>query len=136
MIPTQWAKLGSKQAIALLYIAFEYMEKETTTIYDTVSEEDCKEDCNNWDDYVILWRSSTRLIRAARAPAAVARAGKALALERIIKYRSVAIMDCGATDTLTSSLINATNVERKPSIIETADRVERMRSNYKCIKTY
>ncbi len=45
-------------------------------------------------------------------------------------------MDCGATDTLTSSLINATDVEEKLTIIETADKLEQMRSNHKCIKTY
>ena len=39
------------------------------------------------------------------------------------------------TDTLSSSLINATNVEETLTIIEKADGVERMRSNHKC-KTY
>jgi hypothetical protein len=105
------------------------MENETT-IDDSVPEEDC----NNWDDHVILSRRSTELVRAARARVAVARAGEELT--RIIKDRSVAIVDCGATDTLTSSLINATDVEEKLTIIETADGVERMRSNHKCIKTY
>ena len=85
------------------------MENETT-IDDSVSEEDC----NNWDDHVILSRRSTELVRAARARVAVARAGEELT--RIIKDRSVAIVDCGATDTLTSSLINATDVEEKLTI--------------------
>ena len=129
MIPTQWAELGSKQAMTSSYIAPDYMENETT-IDDSVPEEDC----NNWDDHVILSRRSTELVRAARARVAVARAGEELT--RIIKDRSVAIVDCGATDTLTSSLINATDVEEKLTIIETADGVERMRSNHKCIKTY
>ena len=55
---------------------------------------------------------------------------------RIIKDKSIAIVDCRATDMLTSSLINATNVEEKLTLIETADGVVRMRSNHKCIKTY
>ena len=45
-------------------------------------------------------------------------------------------MDCGATDSLTSSLITATDVEENLIIIETADGVERMCSNHTCIKTY
>jgi hypothetical protein len=103
MISTPWVELGSKQAMASSYIAPEHLEKETTTIDDSVSEEDC----NKWDDYMILSRYSTVLIRAAQA----ARAGEEPA--RIIKNRSVAIVDCGATDSdmLPSSLINATDVE-------------------------
>jgi hypothetical protein len=33
----------------------------------------------------------------------------------------VAIVDCGAPSTLTGSLINATDIEEKVTIIETAD---------------
>ena len=50
--------------------------------------------------------------------------------------KSVAIVDCGASSTLTGSLINATDIEEKVTIIETADGEERMRSSNKCIKTY
>ena len=38
MIPTQWAELGSKQAMASSYIAPDYMENETT-IDDSVPED-------------------------------------------------------------------------------------------------
>jgi hypothetical protein len=48
------------------------MEKEILAIHDSVSDEDC----NIWDDYVILSRRSMELIRAAQARAAVARAGE------------------------------------------------------------
>ncbi len=112
MIPTQWAELGSKQAMASSYIAPDYMENETI-IEDSVSEEDCHG--NNWDDRVILLRRSTELVKAARVRAAIAREREELT--RFIKDRSVAIVDCGATDTSTSSLINATDVEA----IETAN---------------
>ena len=71
MIATQWAELGSKQAMTSLYIASEYMENETTTIDDSVSEDDW----NNWDDLVILSRRSTELIRAGHARATVTRSG-------------------------------------------------------------
>ncbi len=48
------------------------------------------------------------------------------------------MVDGGASDTLASSLIyhDATDVEEKLTIIETADGVEQMSSNHKCIKTY
>ena len=53
-----------------------------------------------------------------------------------IKEKSVAIVDCGASSTLTSSLINATDIDEKvATIIETADGEERMRSTNKCNKT-
>jgi hypothetical protein len=133
MIPTQWAELGSKQAMTSSCIAPDYMENETT-IDNSVPVKLPEEDCNNCDDYVILSRRSTELIWAARARAAVARAGEEST--RIIKDRSVAIVDCGATDTLTLLQIHATDVEEKLTIIETADGVERMHSNHKCIKTY
>ena len=80
---------------------------------------------------MILSRRSTELVRAARA--AVARAGEELT--QIIKDRSVAIVDCRATDTFASSLITATDVEEKMIIIQTADGMERMSSNHKCIKS-
>ena len=48
--PCAMGGMGSKQATTWLYIASEYMEKETTTIDDPVSEEDW----NSWHDYVIL----------------------------------------------------------------------------------
>ncbi len=60
MIPTQWAKLQSKQAMASSYIAPDHLENKTT-IDDSTPEEDC----NNWDDHVILSRRSTELIRVA-----------------------------------------------------------------------
>ena len=48
----------------------------------------------------------------------------------------MAIVDCGASSTLTGSLINAIENEEKVTIIETADGEERMCSSHKCIKTY
>ena len=64
-------------------------------------------------------RCPTELIRVTRARAAVAQAGDESTL--IIKDKSVAIVDYKTTDMLTSSLINATNVEKKLNIIETAE---------------
>ena len=48
----------------------------------------------------------------------------------------MAIVDCGASSTLTGLLINATDIEAKVTIIETADGDARIRSSHKCTKTY
>ena len=45
---------------------------------------------------------------------------------KVIKDKSVAIVDCGASSMLTGSLINATDIEEKVTIIKTADGEERM----------
>ena len=45
---------------------------------------------------------------------------------KVIKDKSVAIVDCRAPSTLAGSLINATDIEEKVTIIETADGEERM----------
>ncbi len=48
----------------------------------------------------------------------------------------MAIVDCGASSTLTESLINTSDIENRVTIIETADGEERMRSTQKCIQTH
>ncbi len=55
---------------------------------------------------------------------------------KVFEDKSVAIVDCGASSTLTWSLINATDIEEKVTIIETADGEENMRSTHRCNKTY
>ena len=45
---------------------------------------------------------------------------------KVIKDKSVTIVDCGASSTLTGSLINATDIEEKVTIIVTTDGGERM----------
>jgi hypothetical protein len=55
---------------------------------------------------------------------------------KVIRDKSVAIVDCGASSALTGSLINATDIEEKLIFFETADDEERMRSTHKCNKTY
>ncbi len=48
----------------------------------------------------------------------------------------MAIVNYGASSTLTRSLIHVSDIEEKVIIIKTADDEERMRSTHKCIKTY
>ena len=93
-------------------------------------------DWNNGDELLILSQRSTRALKEARARAAMARPVSEDESVKVIKDKSVAIVDCGASSTLTGSLINlnATDIEEKVTIIETADGEERMRSSHKCIK--
>jgi hypothetical protein len=55
---------------------------------------------------------------------------------KVIKDKSVAVVDCRAASALTGSLNNAMGIEEKVTIIEIADGVERMQSSHKCNKTY
>jgi hypothetical protein len=55
---------------------------------------------------------------------------------KVMKDKSMSIVDYGASSTLTRSLINASDIEEKVTIIEAVDGEERMRSTHKCIKTY
>ena len=65
-------------------------------------------------------------MRAVRARAAMASPVSEDESVKIIKDKSVAIVDCGASSTLTCSLIDATDIEEKVTIIKTADGEERM----------
>ena len=130
MTPQQQAEFESRQAMASSYIASQYMEHQET-INDSTEI-----DWNNGDELLILSQRSTRALKEARARAAMARPVSEDESVKVIKDKSVAIVDCGASSTLTGSLINATDIEEKVTIIETADGEERMRSSHKCIKTY
>ncbi len=55
---------------------------------------------------------------------------------KVMRGKSVAVMDCGALQTITGSLINCKDVMEKVIIIETANGEENMISNHVCTKTY
>ena len=124
------AELGFRPAMASAYIASQYME-HLETINDSTEI-----DWNNGDEFLILSKRSSELFKEVRARAAMARPVSEGESVKVIKDKSVAIVDCRATSTLTCSLINATDIEKKVTIIETADGEERMQSSHKCIKTY
>ena len=52
------------------------------------------------------------------------------------KDKSVIVLDCGASTTVTGSLLNCTDVEVKNTIIETAKDGEGMTATHSCKKTY
>ena len=94
---------------------------------------------NNGDELFLLCKRSTELLKEGRARAAMARPvseDDSVKVSSVIKDKSVAIVDLRASSTLTYSLINATDIEEKVTIIKTADGEERMQSTQKCNKTY
>jgi hypothetical protein len=55
---------------------------------------------------------------------------------QVIKDKSVLVMNCGASQTITVSLLNCKEVKQKVTIIETADVDDSMNSTHTCFKTY
>ncbi len=55
---------------------------------------------------------------------------------QVIKDKSVVVMDCGALQTITNSLINCKEVKEKVTMIETADGDESMKGTHSRIKIY
>ncbi len=76
---------------------------------------------------MLLLRRSTWLLREGRARAAMARPVDEAV--KVIKVKSVAIGDCGASSTPTGSHINARDIEEKVTIVGTADGEERQHMN-------
>ena len=50
--------------------------------------------------------------------------------------KSVIVMDCGASTTVTGSLLNCTDIVEKITTVETAKDGEGMTATHSCIKTY
>jgi hypothetical protein len=87
-----------------------------------------KIDWNNGDEYLILSKRSTELLRA--------RAAMARPVSEDDSVRSCQGQVCAAWSTLTGSLINASDIEGKVTIIETAGGDDWITSTLKCNKTY
>ena len=91
------------------------MKNQTATIDDATTEVDWSND----NDFLILSHRSKELPKEVRARAAMACPVKDSV--GVIKDESVVIVDCGATDNITGSLIITADVEEMVPIIETAD---------------
>ena len=118
MTPQQQAELEIRQAMASLYIASQYMEIGTKTIY-LLEDLSFEVDCNKEDDWKILSQFLEIIIRRERLEAAFASCTRDSV--RVIEDKSVAMVDCGALSTLTGLLTVATNVEE---IIPSSSQVE------------
>ncbi len=84
----QQAELESKQATTSIYIAFQYMEHHKTINGST------KINRNYGDEYLILSQRSTELLREGRARAAMTQQVSQDDSVKVIKDKSVAIVDC------------------------------------------
>ncbi len=85
---------------------------------------------NNGNEFMILSKRSTLLLLGGRAQPAMARPVFEDEAMKVIKDKSVAIVACGASFTLTGLHINASDIEETVTIIETADGKERMPLNH------
>ena len=92
MTPQQQAELEFRQAMASSYIASQHMEHQETTIDYT------EIDWNNEDQFLILPKSSSKVLTAVRARAAVARPVSEDESVKVIKDKSVAIVDCATVE--------------------------------------
>ena len=88
MTPSHQAELEFRQAMASSYIASQNMEHQET-IYDSTEI-----DWNNGDQFLKLPKSSLKLLRAERARTAMARPVSEDESVKVIKDKSVAIVDC------------------------------------------
>ena len=57
-------------------------------------------------------------------------------LPQSITDKSVIVMDCGASQTITGSVLNCSDIREKITKIVTADGKESMTSTHTCLKTY
>ena len=118
MTPQQQAEFESRQAMASLHIASQYMEIGTKTIYlrEDISFE---VDCDKEGDWKIPSQFLEIIIRRKLLEAAFASCTRDS--ERVFEDNSVAIVDCEALSTLTGLRTVATNVEE---IIPSSSQVE------------
>jgi len=54
----------------------------------------------------------------------------------VVKDNTTIVMDCGASSSLTGSLLNTKEISEKVTRIETADGAETMKATHHCMKTY
>ena len=85
---------------------------------------------------MIIEEDFSYIIREHTARAAVARPSDAGPMVTQLKDKSVIVMDCGASRTVTGSLLNTRVVIEKTINMETADGKQSLKSSHTCLKTY
>ena len=76
------------------------------------------------------------IIRDYAARAAMARPSNTSPMVTQLKDKSVIVMDCGASRTVTGSLLNTREVTEKTTNIKTADGKQSLKATHTCLKTY
>ena len=125
---SRYAHLGIKQALTSLEIVPHPLDQELPRNNDSIQEVDTQ------GPVVRIPERFAFIIRNGTARAAMAR--PSIESTQVIKDKSALVMDCGASQTITGSLINTKDVKEKVTIIETADGDVSMKSTHTCIKTY
>ena len=120
---------GFKQALTSLNLAPTDLWSGRISIQENATLDDQEPTMIIKEDFYYIVREYT-------ARAAMARSSDAGPTVTQIKDKSVVVMDCGASRTVTGSLLNTREVIEKTINIETADGKQSMKSSHTCLKTY
>ena len=126
-----YAQLGLRRAMASSHIVPKQLDEEIPRDNNYNQEFETQD---QGFPVVKLPERLTYLFRHETEKAAMARPSEQST--KVIREKSVAVMDCGASQTITGSLINCKDVMEKVTIIETANGEENMTSTHVCTKTY
>ncbi len=124
-----YAHQGFRQAMASSHIVPRQLNEEITRDNTACQEFETQDQqvpvVKIPERYVYLFSFKTETAATARPSDQATKA---------IKEKYVAVMNCGASQTITGSLINCKEVMEKVTIIETANGEENMISNHVCTK--
>ena len=130
IVPVTHSELDFKQAMASSNIA-PYHQDEGQPIPNSANTENVGDDT---DDTVIIPERFAYILKNETERAAMARpSGQS---PQSITDKSILVMDCGASQTITGSLLNCSDVHEKTTKIVTADGKESMILTHTCLKTY
>ena len=130
IVPMTQSELDFKQAMASSNIA-PYHQDEGQPIPNLSESENVGDDT---EDSVIVPERFAFIFKNETERAAMAR--PSVQSPQSITDKSVVVMDCGASQTITESLLNSRDVIEKQTRIVTADGKEGMVSTHVCTKTY
>ena len=119
--------LGFKQALTSLNLAPKDLWRGKITFHEDATLDDQDNDIK--EDFAFITREY-----AARA--AMARPSETGPTVTQLKDKSVIVMDCGASRTMTGSLLNIRDVNEQKTNIETADGKESLKASHTYLKTY
>ena len=122
------AVLGFKQALTSLNLAHTDLWRGRISIQENATLDD-------QDSTMIIKEDFAFIIREHTARAAMARPSDTGPMVTQLKDKSVIVMDCGASCTMTGSLLNTREVTEKTRNIETADGKESLKATHTCLKT-
>ena len=121
--------LGFKQALASLNLTPTDLWRGRISIQENTTSDD-------QDSTMIIKEDFSYIIREYTARAAMARPSDSGPMVTQLKDKYAIVMDCGASRTVTGSLLNTREVIEKTTNIETADGKQSLKATHTCLKTY